>query len=91
MKSDIVLEDAEARYLYLNNQERLPMFTVTENPTDYPGHFVARLCVTLPGVVHTPYVLVRNTLEELRAAIPPECACLTRSPGDDPKIVETWL
>ncbi len=73
----------------------LLMFTIYENPTDYPGKFVARrFAVTAAGVMPEPDPLaVVDTIEEARAAIPDRegLVCMRRNPSDEPQIVETWL
>jgi hypothetical protein len=36
-------------------------------------------------------VIVANTVAELREKLPPGLVQLSRDPGDDPKIVESWI
>lgn len=79
------------RHVYLANQERLPMFVIYDHPSDFPETFVARLHFTFPDHRPTPLIMTHKTLTGLRAMMPPECVMVGRSPGDDPKIVETWL
>lgn len=66
----------------------LAIWVVYENPTDFPGHFVAR-----KWLMETPTteLLLDTCLEELRKKLPPGLARLARADIDDPKIVETWL
>jgi len=71
----------------------LAMWTVYDNPNDYPGLFVARRFeVSGAGPVATESIIMDN-LEKLREVLEFEMrlTCLTRSPEDDPKIIETWL
>jgi hypothetical protein len=74
----------------------LPIWTVYDHPTDYPDRFVARMYVAGPidgnhGTAATTVVLFGNTLDEVRAMLPPGVVRMDRYPGDDPKIVETWM
>lgn len=71
---------------WLTTRGRLPMWTVY-NPTasDHPGRWSARLWASLPRPQATDRLIVRNTLDEVRALLPPGLACITRSPA------ETWL
>jgi len=66
----------------------LELWTIYDSPIDIPGHFVAR-----KWVMDTPTseLLQDKTLEGLRAKLPSGLFCMPRSPGDDPKIVETWM
>lgn len=66
----------------------LPMWTVYDNPSDYPGKFVARMSFYDRA---TSNVLVADTLEELRGLLPPRLTRLERDPNDDPVIVEVWV
>lgn len=66
----------------------LEIWTVYENPRDYPGMFVARKFILDKP---TDDVQVAPTLEGLRDRLPSGLTCLTRHPTDDPCIVETWL
>lgn len=66
----------------------LELWTIYDSPIDLPGSFVAR-----KWVMETPTseLLQDKTLEGLREKLPPGLLCMPRSPGDDPKIVETWM
>ncbi|MFL5280770.1 MAG: hypothetical protein ACJ8AW_07150 [Rhodopila sp.] len=52
-----------------------------------PGAFTARLVADTP----TPYVLVGETLEELRVQLPQGLVRSARVPGDPPDLVEVWF
>ena len=71
----------------------LHMWTVYENPSDYPGRFVVRRFSITEGRVQrdTFPVVVVDTLQEARDHVPPGRCMLPRSVGDDPVIVEIWL
>jgi hypothetical protein len=68
----------------------LLVWTICESPKDYPGRFTAR-----PHSARSSkplaFVLVADSLDAIRALLPPGLACLMRNPNDDPVIVETWL
>jgi endonuclease V-like protein UPF0215 family len=67
---------------------RLPLICVYNNPSDYPGKYVARVWdVDRP----TNLVAIADSLEEIREAKPPEMMIMDRMPNDDPVIVETWI
>jgi len=83
--------DLDAAAVHYGVKERLPMWTITERPRDYPGGYVARLHVALPEPVVSVCAIYGPTLAAVRAALPPGLICLTRNHGDDPCIVETWL
>lgn len=72
--------------------DALEMWTIYERPADYPGHFVARKSfVNEHGAFATSDALFAQTLESLRAKLPPHLFCIPRQPGDEPSIVEVWL
>nr|DAI56795.1 MAG TPA: hypothetical protein [Caudoviricetes sp.] len=67
---------------------KVPMICVYENPADYPGKYVARLWdLQRP----TGFVVVADSLEQIREAIPEGMVPFNRSGEDDPVIVETWI
>lgn len=71
----------------------LRMWTVYKHPTDYPEDYVARLFeVDADGPRPTPSIVIAPTLEFLREQMMDMgLVMLTRSPEDEPQIVETWL
>lgn len=71
--------------------EHLPMWVITDHPTDYPDDYVARLHMSLPVPCATSVMLRRPTIEALRDALPYGLVKLERQVLDDPKIVEVWL
>jgi hypothetical protein len=72
------------------------MWTVYWSPADHPGQFVGRR-FTIPRTGGEPIPdpepgYVGPSLAAARASIPAAAdACLDRSPGDEPSIVETWV
>jgi hypothetical protein len=70
----------------------LKLWTVYEHPRDYPTKYVARCTEIGDG---QPWVheeaLVADTLDELRAQLPPGLHRLPRDEADAPVIVEVWL
>lgn len=69
--------------------DSLSIWTVTENPSDFPGKFVARR--TEVGAGPTDDHHVAETLDEVRAMLPPDLIRMTRVPADDSVIVEVWF
>jgi hypothetical protein len=73
--------------------EKLSMWVIYNHPKDHPDSYVARRWeVGAAGQVATHDLLECDRLEGLRYVLQGYgLTCLTRSPGDDAKIVETWL
>ena len=70
----------------------LEMWIVYDRPPDYPESFVARKTVTGVSIVTmTDEMFTADTLDELRALLPPGLYRIHRFEQDDPKIVEVWL
>lgn len=67
-------------------------YTIYKNPLDFPDKYVMRVFENTPmGSFPTSEIAVSTNLENVRSAIPNECVCIMRSPGDDPAILETWI
>ena len=68
---------------------RMPMWTVyTDKTSDYPGKYVARLF----DLDHpTKYVIVRETVQDIRDQFPDWMACIGRGDEDDPVILEVSI
>lgn len=73
----------------------LPIIVIYRNPLDYPLSFVVRRQWACEGgrvEVEADPLAVVDTLDQARAAVPPECdQRLDRQPEDDPSIFEVWL
>jgi hypothetical protein len=70
----------------------MPLITVYENPADFKGKFVARIWDIQKGtVLHTPFAVIKDSLEEIRSLIPYNFNRIERQKGDDPCIVEVWV
>lgn len=86
MSDDIYL--ARFEYAKLTEQAAIPVIIVTANQDDYPRCYVARLWdMSVP--TSTQYMVLEDTLEDLRKAIPAEMSRLPAAPDDS--IVEAWL
>lgn len=86
MSDDIYL--AHFDYEELTEQAAIPVIIVTANQDDYPRRYVARLWdMSVP--TSTQYMVLEDTLEELRKTIPAEMSRLPAAPDDS--IVEAWL
>lgn len=73
-------------------RDRLPIFTITDHPKDFPDAYVARLHLTLPAPEALPLIFKNPDLEAVRAVMRTMgLVKLDRSPEDDPVILETWL
>jgi hypothetical protein len=72
--------------------DALPMWTIYDHPLDFPDVFVARRVeVTGDGPIPGEEIYTGDSLDEVRAQLPPGLVCFTRHPHDDPVIVETWF
>jgi hypothetical protein len=70
----------------------LTIWVIYRSPSDYPGKWVLRGHDIGPGSVTShAKKIVADTLQELRAHLPPGLVPLTLHPDDDPVIYETWL
>lgn len=86
MSDDIYL--ARFEYAKLTEQAAIPVIIVTADQDDYPRRYVARLWdMSVPA--STQYMVLEDTLEELRKTIPAEMSRLPAAPDDS--IVEAWL
>ena len=71
---------------------RLPVFVVTDHPSDLPDFFVARLNLSLPETVAMPLAIMDRDLDRLRLSLESlGLIRLDRSPGDDPVVLEVWM
>lgn len=76
------------RWEQIRAAAKVPLICVYEDPADYPGKYVARLWDLQQP---TGFVVVADSLEEIRAAIPDGMVPFARFDKDDPVIVETWI
>src|SRR5579864_6488168 len=89
--ADLDLIPPLIRLLY-DLRAELPMFTVYDRPEDFPDHIVARLWTSLPEPRPTTFLLRASTIGPVRdflAAL--GLTHLSRSPEDNPAVLETWL
>ena len=71
---------------------RFPLIAVYKKPKDYPDAYVARVWEGARNLP-TNTLIKRETLQEIRKDIKAAgfTTRLTRTEGEDPVIVETWL
>jgi len=70
------------------------IYTVYDNPLDYPGQWVIRRFFVSAGQVLADFNIWSRSgsLEAARATLPPHAQFLReRYDDDDPKIVEAWI
>lgn len=67
---------------------KLELWTVYDNPADFPGKVVARKFVLDKP---TSDMIVGESLEEVRSKIPGDKVRIPRDPSDPPAVVETWI
>ena len=69
--------------------------TVYDHPQDFPRGYVARAHIIAHGgkaAYASPTIYIaRETLDEVRAAIPDDMVKMIRHPQDDPVIIETYV
>lgn len=73
----------------LNTVVKAPIIAVYKSPTDYPGKYVARLWDIRNNP--TQFIVVKDSIEEIRTAIPNQMTRLGPNSMDDPVIIETWI
>jgi len=64
----------------------MAMWIVMDDLVAYPGKLMARLAT----METTPYVLLADTLDEMRAALPPGLHRSDRTPADPDGLLELW-
>lgn len=72
-------------------RERYPaIYMIYDHPRDIPGAIVVRCWY---GTTLHPDVFLAQTIDAARAYCERHgaCVCLQRQPGDDPKIMESWI
>lgn len=75
----------------MNDGKQLTMWTIYDNPKEFPGQTIARLWYALPKHGPTDQVIVAE-LDDLRARFASEgLVNIGRSPNDDTAIVEVWM
>jgi hypothetical protein len=82
----------DTRFYLHTLQDRLPMFVITDHPSDAPDFYVARLHLTLPVPVMMPFAIMDPDLERLQTTMEAlGLVKLMRDPADAPVILETWI
>lgn len=75
--------------------ERLPFWTLTHNPKDHPGKWVARLGFGWEPTEITQNAVMGDTREEVEARIPfmeqGRWTFFGRMDGDEPQVVGVWM
>ena len=75
-------------YSRLAKTAKMPLICVYDHPSDYPNNYVARVWdANRP----TRLIVLADTLDEIRAKIPPVMKRLPKAPQDDAVIVEVWM
>jgi len=70
----------------------LAIWTVYDRPSDYPEGFIARLHEFADGESNPTGTTMTGTLEQMQAWFERAgLAKISRSPEDEPQIVEVWL
>lgn len=74
-------------------RSQLSLWTVYNRPKEFPGHFVARKFMIAPdGAYPTEETFKAKELADVRREMEKlGLFRMHRSPGDDDKIVETWI
>lgn len=75
------------------SRAQLQIWTVYENPSDYPGLFVLRRYDILRNgrVVPNREVATAPDRAGVEAHLPPGLAFLPRDPRDPPSVVGSWI
>lgn len=77
----------------MRDGDALRIWTLYENPSDFPGMFVLRECAVMPGgELRHLCAWSSSRPEPLRERMQAlGLVRLVRSPNDEPHIVETWI
>jgi len=76
----------------VHSETGISQWVVYEHPRDYPEQYVLRRWIIAKGmIIATHDVVLADSLEEIRKAVPAGLYCLPRFAEDDPCIVESWL
>jgi hypothetical protein len=76
-----------------NHPGQFELYTVYENPADYPGKFVVRRFTIeqAHAVADRDPWFIGDTLHDARNSLPQGLTRIDRDPNDDPVILETWI
>ncbi len=87
MKKQNIMELKDFNF-NLHTLVKVPVITVYNSPDEYPRKYVARLWdIDEP----TKFIVIRDSLEEIRKTIPSYMLRIAACSIDDPVIVETYL
>lgn len=91
IKQVVELKEGDIKPAPIQDPQVLYLYVIYYNPSDFPGRYVCR--INHVGHTNVPGRLLANedTLEKVRAKLPPGLHRIARSKGDDKVIVETWL
>jgi hypothetical protein len=88
----LTTQEAVAHHRAIYEEGRLALWVITHGTTAYPSGYVARLKSVGPAdAKNHPLIMKADTLETLRAMLPPGLNDGARYPEDDAVIVERWL
>lgn len=74
------------------SQFNMPLITIYQETSDFPGQFVARLFNIEPGkAITTRYIMLADDLDSLRQKVPAHMTRFLPSPSDDPVVLESWI
>jgi hypothetical protein len=85
---------AQTYYQEIQEKPFMSVWTVYYDPRDYPGKYVVRrhdIFRSRTGSYPSDEHYVADSLEAVRERVPFGMACLMRSEGDEPQIVECWI
>jgi hypothetical protein len=90
----ISMWEAERYFCEPQGELFMSMWVIYYSPRDFPGKYVARRHDLFRGdrePAASSEHFVANSLKEIRDKLPMGLVCLSRSDGDEPQILETWL
>lgn len=73
------------------SSSELVVWAIYQRPKDYPQGYVVRPWSTVDGQILGGQAQYAETLDEARSKVPPNLVRLSRLPGEDPAIVESWI
>ncbi len=76
----------------MNEIPMLSIYTIFNNPLDYPNKVVVRQFKIKAGKIGvTDNIVLCDSVEEARNKIPKNLSVLMRSPNDHTSVVESWI
>ena len=84
----VIMKSSKTKSTKVDQDDDLSMWIVYEDTPEFPNQYVARRYVL---DVQTEDYVVGDTLNDVRAELPPGLMRLERSVHDHPQVRESWI